>query len=998
MMGDSDDEYDRKRRDKFRGERSSGDSYRSERREDRRGGGGTGASGRDEWAERNPFRGGGGSGSGGRPRPDYREYRPGGRERYGSPGREMPPAKRMRPDWGDDMRATPRYGYDPYLMHAWNEHYAAHSYHGGYGGHGHAPHAARESQSANDLQTQPAMLTLKQFLDTQDDGISDSEVLKKYSEYKTEFKRQQLNEFFVAHKDEEWFKNKYHPLDSVKRKEEQLSFLKKRVEVFNEVLENGQVKAVSIDTSQTDPLLRLLDTVVIKLEGGTDDDLKILDEKPREYTFPERSFDKKPEHDDDVIITSVGKKRNVDEDEPKVVSPRPVRRATISDDEENWDEEDADSKTINNKHDKKKNISDDEDKSDEDEKSKEKKSLKRKRTSSESSSSSSSDSDSSSSSSSDEDDDEKLKDKYDLGSVKEDKETEKEEVAVDKEEEVGNKTKKETKTSEIATAENISNGEDENKSEVTQNGMDTEDLSVELGEKSNGESVTEKIDSDKVDETVPDDTGIKEISSNTEDSKKEENKADQDDSLSSENKETSEEKDKKMEIEDQPETIDLDKVKDGPQPRALHRTSSIFLRNLAPSITKAEIEALCQRFDGYLRVAIADPLVDRRWYRRGWVTFKRDVNIKEICWNLNNTRLRDCEMGAIVNRDLSRRVRPVNGMTAHKTIVRSDIKLCAKIAMNLDEKFKLWDKSLEDNGDQNMENRKGNDDAGASYGFKSNNPVLQNITDFLIEEASAEEDELLGISGENKESEGESIERDAQLISVLDSLILYLRIVHSVDFYNHCEYPYEDEMPNRCGIIHARGPPPAKVLQNDIQDYIKNFESKMQTFLAKTTPIDDEELKNLGSKDAEAEVEKFIQANTQELAKDKWLCPLSGKKFKGPEFIRKHIFNKHTEKVEEVRKEVEFFNNYLRDPKRPQLPEHASSTKRTTSESGGFGYRAPAYPPSFMPPYAAYAPPMMMPGRGGRGFGPGRRPANKYRQLTQYRDLDAPQEPVDIFN
>lgn len=26
------------------------------------------------------------------------------------------------------------------------------------------------------------------------------------------------------------------------------------------------------------------------------------------------------------------------------------------------------------------------------------------------------------------------------------------------------------------------------------------------------------------------------------------------------------------------------------------------------------------------------------------------------------------------------------------------------------------------------------------------------------------------------------------------------------------------------------------------------------------------------------------------------------------------------------------------------------------------------------------------------------RPANKYRQLTQYRDLDAPQEPVDLFN
>jgi len=47
-------------------------------------------------------------------------------------------------------------------------------------------------------------------------------------------------------------------------------------------------------------------------------------------------------------------------------------------------------------------------------------------------------------------------------------------------------------------------------------------------------------------------------------------------------------------------------------------------------------------------------------------------------------------------------------------------------------------------------------------------------------------------------------------------------------------------------------------------------------------------------------------ANTQELAKDKWLCPLSGKKFKGPEFVRKHILTKHEEKLEELKKEVSF--------------------------------------------------------------------------------------------
>ena len=59
-----------------------------------------------------------------------------------------------------------------------------------------------------------------------------------------------------------------------------------------------------------------------------------------------------------------------------------------------------------------------------------------------------------------------------------------------------------------------------------------------------------------------------------------------------------------------------------------------------------------------------------------------------------------------------------------------------------------------------------------------------------------------------------------------------------------------------------------------------------------------------GLKDAEDEVEKFVQSNTQEVAKDKWQCPLCGKKFKAAEFVHKHILHKHAEKVKEVKKEV----------------------------------------------------------------------------------------------
>ena len=50
-----------------------------------------------------------------------------------------------------------------------------------------------------------------------------------------------------------------------------------------------------------------------------------------------------------------------------------------------------------------------------------------------------------------------------------------------------------------------------------------------------------------------------------------------------------------------------------------------------------------------------------------------------------------------------------------------------------------------------------------------------------------------------------------------------------------------------------------------------------------------------------------MQANTVEQAKDKWHCPLSGKKFRAKEFVRKHILNKHGNKLEAVKMEVSLF-------------------------------------------------------------------------------------------
>jgi hypothetical protein len=66
----------------------------------------------------------------------------------------------------------------------------------------------------------------------QDDSITDEEALAKYGEYKMEFRRQQLNEFFVSHKEEEWFRLRYHPVLSRQAHQERCQRISQRLNIF----------------------------------------------------------------------------------------------------------------------------------------------------------------------------------------------------------------------------------------------------------------------------------------------------------------------------------------------------------------------------------------------------------------------------------------------------------------------------------------------------------------------------------------------------------------------------------------------------------------------------------------------------------------------------------------------------------------------------------------------------------------------------------------------
>lgn len=49
------------------------------------------------------------------------------------------------------------------------------------------------------------MKSFKEFLLSLDDSVDETEAVKRYNEYKIDFRRQQMQDFFLAHKDEEWY-------------------------------------------------------------------------------------------------------------------------------------------------------------------------------------------------------------------------------------------------------------------------------------------------------------------------------------------------------------------------------------------------------------------------------------------------------------------------------------------------------------------------------------------------------------------------------------------------------------------------------------------------------------------------------------------------------------------------------------------------------------------------------------------------------------------------
>jgi hypothetical protein len=271
----SDDDYDERRgggRDKFRTERS-GDDRRGDRRGDRYDDDGG-----------NNFKGDRGRSRYDQDRQSRRDYS--GRDHYGrddrekrrrSPqdeGRYHREPKRYRPDNDDDMGGGGGGGYrggrggHSGAWHGNRNHHHHHHHHDN----GFNNHQQQQQQNDDDI-----LLTFKAWVIKQDDNINEDDACKNFKLYKAEFKKKQLQEFFVTHKDEEWFRDKYHPDASDERSTQFKDAVKHRFEAWKKLAEIENVFDETIlDDTKEEKTIKLLETAVMLMEGASEEDVQLI--------------------------------------------------------------------------------------------------------------------------------------------------------------------------------------------------------------------------------------------------------------------------------------------------------------------------------------------------------------------------------------------------------------------------------------------------------------------------------------------------------------------------------------------------------------------------------------------------------------------------------------------------------------------------------------------------------------------------------------------------
>lgn len=366
-----------------------------------------------------------------------------------------------------------------------------------------------------------------------------------------------------------------------------------------------------------------------------------------------------------------------------------------------------------------------------------------------------------------------------------------------------------------------------------------------------------------------------------------------------------------MDIDEDQESSSLDG-----QQKALNL--GVEIRNIPVSIHKKHFLKILKGIKGFLRFVPYIMSPDNDSYKI-IASFRPGTSFTDVKQALIDNPVSDYKPDVVIYNDTSPVIKSVRAVWNVNKIAFECIKISLTLIEKLDEEMFLYrgglpilpefDK-LYKTFDPNAEdfNVKESESESESEKESSDESIEELTENPLIEQAKKVLDEI---------SKYKPYEKcDSKILKILDDLILYLRLVHSFDFYSFHLEPMEHNMPCRLQNIYARKVVDSKNIGDaKVDNFAHELNQKFNNFVTYLNRYESSAMKKFESdlKDEKTELDKFMEAKLKEIRPNVWQCLACKKKFQSQEFVRKHLIAKHVPIIEAIKLNTIYFNNYFID-------------------------------------------------------------------------------------
>ncbi|KAI8983500.1 hypothetical protein BDB01DRAFT_791017 [Pilobolus umbonatus] len=325
----------------------------------------------------------------------------------------------------------------------------------------------------------------------------------------------------------------------------------------------------------------------------------------------------------------------------------------------------------------------------------------------------------------------------------------------------------------------------------------------------------------------------------------------------------------------------------------------LVIKTVPPTISREKILEMCRAVDGFDYLSLSEPGPNKKFHRIGWIKFKEGTDMKKVFDQLDNKKVDDFIFHFAMNRKnitQTRTPRIALDISNTKERLRKDLEQAKELSLALEA---ILGEDIK--------------------GLKAVESRAQKVIEEHERQMSSKKEE-----GEETLSNDDEVLDRWNIKKRLDMIITYLRHVHMYCYYCGLECDSAEELSRKCSEPHYRAllqrrqeePVDSKTAaktERGIAQWVRNLDQKISM---KVHTPDDRELKKLGGRIMQAEIDEFIKEHVLKEHESKYKCQVGecSKAFKGFDYVEKHIVTKHAEEIERIKLEVEYYNNYVCDP------------------------------------------------------------------------------------